>query len=51
MSGTSEPTEQEEAPYGRCILCEEPYETYKERLGENGWRIGKTCTNPECDHD
>jgi hypothetical protein len=41
-------TQQEEAPYGRCVLCETPYVTYRERDGKTGWKIGKECPNDEC---
>lgn len=40
--------QQEEVPYGRCILCETPYVSYRERNGSNGWLIGKECPNDEC---
>lgn len=42
-------TEQEEAEYGRCILCGTPYETYTRQTGKNSWKVGKTCPNEECD--
>lgn len=42
---------EQEAEYGRCLLCETPYETYTRQDGPNSWKIGKTCPNPECDHD
>lgn len=42
---------EEAAEYGRCLLCETPYETYIRKDGPNSWTIGKTCPNPECDHD
>lgn len=41
----------EEAPYGRCFLCDTPYESYTRKDGPSSWKIGKTCPNPECDHD
>jgi len=38
----------EDAPYGRCILCNTPYVTYKEQSSSNEWKVGKTCPNSEC---
>lgn len=41
-------TQQEDAPYGRCILCETAYVTYRERSGSSGWLLGKECPNSDC---
>jgi hypothetical protein len=50
MSDTAK-GEEDEAEYGRCLLCNTPYETYTRQDGPNSWKIGKTCPNPECDHE
>ena len=50
-SEQSEAEIEQEAKYGRCILCDTPYEKYTRSDGPNSVKVGKTCPNPECNHD